>query len=167
MEQISCFIIVVYFCKFSIFVKSQVHTISQTMTTIVTCPAHGFITCSNYMKNDFRLQYKTDQIWIFFFITIHVKHYFRICTGISIFVLTSKKTGRQTVYLRGGPGGQEQNGSKSWKAKKGNRESREHESWDKEPQSPLFTGSQESTNHEIRSPNPPSLQGVKRARIMR
>ena len=128
MEHISWFIIVVYFCKFSIFVKSQVHTISQTMTTVVTCPAHGFITCSNYMKN----------------------------------------------------------GSKSWKAKKGNRESREHESWDKEPQSPplyresreheswdkesqspLFTGSRESTNHEIRSPNPPSLQGVKRARIMR
>ena len=100
MEHISWFIIVVYFCKFSIFVKSQVHTISQTMTTVVTCPAHGFITCSNYMKN----------------------------------------------------------GSKSWKAKKGNRESREHESWDKEPQSPLFTGSRESTNHEIRSPNPPSLQ---------
>lgn len=89
-------------------------------------PAHqGFITCSNYRKNDFRLQYQTDQILIFF------PHYNTCtCTCINInisSVLVSqclcwhlKKTGWHTVYLRGGPGSQEKKRKKNWKAKKGN-----------------------------------------------
>jgi len=76
-------------------------------------------------------------------IRVHVKHYIRICTSWYLnFCVDIKKNRITRIVLKGRPGGQEKNGSKNRKNEKQKR----------------VTGSQESANHEIRSPNPPSLQ---------